>query len=315
MQIFLSDWLSEMESLPQTGVAWRRPSDGEMVHTAVSVTAAVSTDARSELQNTAKTSCPYCEIDAEKLESGKLVYRYQHGWNAEQRTHHRMTVQALDVTTHMLDLLLAGNHPVAKCHCVGVQGKSCLSKLPNFDIAHSFTPDFGRLLLQVGVELLLHPRSEGHCLADLKWRTRMVVNTELNAALVPPFAQKPNVFENVESWSCGQMLDWILLYSLPVLKNRREKTQLQHWACLVKAVHLLSLPAITEDDLDTAQNCINTFMLYLLKFYPEDVETLPVHLLTHLVEATRQLGPLWVTASNRFLETHQIIKVSFGLFP
>lgn len=140
------------------------------------------------------------------------------------------------------------------------------------------------------------------------------VNANLKAALVPPFVRASNFLDGLENWSSGQMLDWILHFSLPCLADKWSIARQQHWACLVKAVHLLSLSQVSEQQLQMAQECIDVFLRHLDHFYPKDALTLPLHLLTHLVEATRRLGPLWATASNRFHETHQVIKVGVFFF-
>jgi hypothetical protein len=51
----------------------------------------------------------------------------------------------------------------------------------------------------------------------------------------------------------------------------------------------------------------------LAHFFSGQAETLSVHLLTHLVEATRNLGPLWQTSSVRFQQSQHIIQVSFSI--
>jgi hypothetical protein len=66
------------------------------------------------------------------------------------------------------------------------------------------------------------------------------VKSAVSAALVPPFAVRPNLDAGVEKWSSGQMLDWVLHLSVPCLADKWRARKLQHWACLVQAVQLLS---------------------------------------------------------------------------
>lgn len=287
-------------------MAWTDQDGNAMPPLQVAVTAAVSADGISELQNTRPDYCPFCEIEGRCLVEGDVL-TYPFADARAPRDHARMDDQAWNV----YEKVMSGQmRPLTHAHVTGVLGRSCVSRLPRFDLVHSFSPDFGRLLLRVGTVLLLIPGTNGRRLSNITPGQQMTLDAELAAALLPPFARAPSFQEGVTSWSSGQMLDWILQFSLPCLVDKWPLCRLQHWACLVKAVHLLSLQMVTEDDLEVAQSCIDSFMAGMATYFPRQTETLPVHLLTHLVEATRFLGPLWKTSSNRFHVTHQIIQVS-----
>jgi hypothetical protein len=307
LNILFSDLLSQMKDLAENDLAWTDAEGYVMPPLCVAVVAAESADGISQLQNTNPDCCPYCEIEGKRLVvGGVLTYPFEDAQRARPRCQKRIAEQA-KWAKYFQGL------PSTHAYFAGVQGKSCVSDLPRFDVVRSFSPDLGRLLLSAFTDLLMIPGTNGRRLANITPGQQIALDIELAAALVPPFATAPSFQNGVASWSSGQMLDWIIQFSIPCLLDKWPQSRLQHWACLVEAVYLLSMQTVLEKDLEDAQRCLDAFMTGLAKYFPREAETLPVHLLTHLVEATRNLGPLWRISSNRFQHSHQIAKVFIKL--
>ena len=55
---------------------------------------------------------------------------------------------------------------------------------------------------------------------------------------------------------------WLLFYSLPT-------DYMHHFALLITSMHILLNTAISSDDIDAAENMLNTFFKYVPELYPE----------------------------------------------
>lgn len=57
----------------------------------------------------------------------------------------------------------------------------------------------------------------------------------------------------------SELRNWLMFYSLPVLKDILPNPYLTHYALLVTGVVLLSSESITTEDIATARSALNTF--------------------------------------------------------
>lgn len=57
----------------------------------------------------------------------------------------------------------------------------------------------------------------------------------------------------------AQLREWLLYFSLPVLKGMLPTSQLQHYSYLVTGAHIVHSDSISEDDLILAEQCFRKF--------------------------------------------------------
>ncbi len=109
----------------------------------------------------------------------------------------------------------------------------------------------------------------------------------------PPheFRRTPRSLEKTHKyWKASELRAWLLFYCIPILFKFLPCDYLHHLNLLVKAVHI---HIICYRDLSTAENMLTVFYKKIVDLYPQEICTMNVHSLIHLVQNVRNFGPLW----------------------
>lgn len=87
----------------------------------------------------------------------------------------------------------------------------------------------------------------------------------------------------------------------------------ENYLRLVTAIAILSAEEITEFDLVVANNLLHRFVREFQQMYGLRFCTITIHLLLHLVDCVRRLGPLWVYSCYEYEDINgQLLKVVHG---
>lgn len=87
----------------------------------------------------------------------------------------------------------------------------------------------------------------------------------------------------------------MLLFYLPVILDGLISAKyFNHFKLFSSAIYLLLQTSITQEQLQTADENIKSFVKELQELYDKEHMVMNVHLLTHLVDCVKQNGPLWV---------------------
>ncbi|PKC52968.1 hypothetical protein RhiirA1_447330, partial [Rhizophagus irregularis] len=99
--------------------------------------------------------------------------------------------------------------------------------------------------------------------------------------------------------------NWIILFSLPLLRKYLDKRHLQGWSNIVKAVKLCLEPVISEDQVDDVQQLLKKFLdyyerfvVYFREYYQHNSQRLAAcriifHYLLHVANCIKYCGPSW----------------------
>ncbi|CAB5302545.1 unnamed protein product [Rhizophagus irregularis] len=93
--------------------------------------------------------------------------------------------------------------------------------------------------------------------------------------------------------------NWIILFSLPLLKVYLDKRHLQGWANFVKSVKLCLEPEISEEQIDDVQILLKKFSdYYEREYYQNNGQCLAAckisfHYLLHVADSIKYCGPSW----------------------
>ncbi|KAJ1519177.1 hypothetical protein ONE63_011217 [Megalurothrips usitatus] len=167
----------------------------------------------------------------------------------------------------------------------GVKGPSLLSKIvPDIikctaiDIMHGVFLGVFKMLLN----LWLSPSFSG-----MPWSVShlfAVLDEKLCKIKSPSFAER----------SPRTLKQFMLYYSVPLLKNVLEEAYLKHHCLLVAAISLLSQDSISLGQIQTASALLASYVSEFARLYPLRYLGLNVHQLVHLADVTLELGPCWV---------------------
>lgn len=176
----------------------------------------------------------------------------------------------------------------------GVKTVSPLINMQQFNIVWSFVPDYmhcmllgvGRQFLTLWLERVGSPFYIG--------RMQAIIDERIKAIAPPKDVKRlPRPTTERKWWKAKEFENWLLYYSLPVLRGILDTRYLQHWACLVEALHIMLEPRISFSDLATAEALLLDFHIRAQILYGEECMTYNVHQLLHIGKSVRHWGPLW----------------------
>lgn len=297
MTSFLKPFVEECKSLSKTGLSWHDPSDKSIKNAKVYVLCATcDAVARPLLQNfkqyNGKYGCSHCLHPGQQVRKGNGTVRAYpfEGDMSELREH--------DTTLKIGEIAQNKGHSV-----LGIKGPSPIIDLPHFDLINSIVPDYMHCVL-LGI-----CRQMSTLWFDSKhykqpWyiglnTTR--VDRQL-LAIKPPstFSRSTRSITERKYWKAHEWQNWLLYYSLPVLKGVLPNKYLSHWALLVEGVGILLGSRINQADIDHAREALEVYVKSVAHLYGEDQMSFNVHSLLHLVNSVENLGPLWSHSAFMF---------------
>ncbi|KAE8738826.1 hypothetical protein FOCC_FOCC015685 [Frankliniella occidentalis] len=193
-----------------------------------------------------------------------------------------------------LSLLLKDNY-------LGFKGPTTLNKIsPDFirgcgiDSMHMLFGGIGKLNVKFFVD-------NTSAYSSLKCNLSKVMKETANSRLMqirPPhyMTRTPRSLHDVGSWQTSLHKSMLLHYGLPVLQGLISTMHMKHYSTLVAAVQYLNSDNVSHEDLLKAEQLITKYVAYFEDIYSRKFMTINVHLLLHLVEVVKDLGPLWVTS-------------------
>ena len=105
-----------------------------------------------------------------------------------------------------------------------------------------------------------------------------------------------SISEHLKYWKANELRSFLLYNGLPVLYGLLQDQYFEHYFYFVRAVYLLLLDSISEEQLTVAEQLLQQFCCKCSKLYEPRYETLNVHQLLLPVDNVRDLGPLFTTA-------------------
>ena len=106
--------------------------------------------------------------------------------------------------------------------------------------------------------------------------------------------------KDIKYWKASELRSFLLYYSAPLFKDRLPKKYFQHWLLLVEAFHILLKDALSENDLNTAEILLRSFVRDVGTLYGEICYTYNLHCLLHVCLLVRRWGPVWSTSAFIF---------------
>ena len=239
--------------------------------------------------------CPFCDSAGETVKTGEKGSTHVYPFNISSSTGHGKPRTHQETVTHAKNADRRALTGKAAPEC-GVKGTTWFMFLPKFDIIRGVAVDYMHCILLGVMKMLLHLwfdkqyRSEAFSISS-----RMKdVNLRLLSIKPPNFISRvPRSLEDLGHFKASEYKSFLLYYGLPCLLGILPDEYYQHFLLLVQAVFSLLKESITERDLKQASALLKHFCLNMSVFYGKRYETSNVHLLLHLVEKVRDLGPLW----------------------
>jgi len=109
----------------------------------------------------------------------------------------------------------------------------------------------------------------------------------------PSYTQAtPRSITEFNIWKAKEFINFILLYSLPLFHNLMPDKHYSHLTKLVVALEILLDKKVLRDQLPVAEKLLQDFVKDAAKLYSPAIMKSGMHELLHLVECTKEIGPL-----------------------
>ena len=122
----------------------------------------------------------------------------------------------------------------------------------------------------------------------------------------PPhdFTRPPrSIVSHLSYWKASEFRNWLLYYSLPLLKHFLPPLYLHHFSLLVCAMHILLQTDLSNAQCNAAEEMLQDFYKLLPELYGDLSCTMNAHSLIHIPYFVRHWGPLWSMSAFSF-ESH-----------
>lgn len=252
------------------------------------------------LQYNGEYACSFCEHPGISI-NGKIKYPNL-TTKLPLRTHSSI-LRSMEIIKRMKNKKI-NKKTMKTMGLKGIKGVSPLVAFKNFDLARSNGIDYlHNYLLGVTKSLLLFYTSPKYNKEPyyINKAGRDLLNKRLISLKLCLFiSRKPRSLLHLKLFKASEYRT-LLLYCLPVCLNGiLAPIYIEHLNLLSSALYKLLGKSITESDLADAKSKLNEFIQLYEKYFGESKMTLNAHLLTHISESVKALGPLWSFAMFGF---------------
>lgn len=181
----------------------------------------------------------------------------------------------------------------------GFKNVSVLILLNYFDIVLGFVPDYlHNILLGIGPQFVKYWCEQRY--PYTKSSTPVAtIDALLNNIKAPiQISRRSRPLSMRHFYKGREWENWLLYYSLPLLKQVLQKKYLVHWSKLVEAIHILLSTEVTVHAVNKANALLHEFVADVENLYGKQAMMYNVHQLLHVCESVTNWGPLW--AHNGF---------------
>lgn len=299
MDLFLKPIMKELISLKTNGLTVKCKKQQFKFDVSL-ICATLDAPAKSSVQNimlhSGYYSCSYCEQRGESIE-GYVKYPLQE--NLNQRNHE-------DAVKNMLlaqEINDNNSNKKVKSNVLGFKGLSPLIAAPGFDLINGFAIDYLHSICEGVVKHLLSLWFDTTNHAEDFYIKHSIekVNQNISKIQLPSeISRNPRTLLERHQWKANELRSWLLFYSVGALYGILGAKYLKHYAKLVAAIKIYLQKNITEHDLDSARNNLQSFVREFEGLYGKRNMRYNVHTISHMPECVENLGPLWAYSNFPF---------------
>lgn len=228
-------------------------------------------------------ACGYCLQEGEHFTKKGVKYP----WRDDR----------IDARTHDIFLDVIEKIWINESHMeYGIKGITPAISFDHFDLANSFGLDYLHCVLNGPFknmsEFWLNP-SKKHD-SYIMPKEQSLLNKRIREIKPCRYISRlPRSMEYRKLFKASECRS-LLLYYLPVVLNGFLKSKyLSHFKLLSESIYILLGTNISSQDLIVAESNLNIFVQQYEQLYGKLSMTMNIHLLTHLVQCVKNLGPLW----------------------
>ncbi|XP_033726096.1 uncharacterized protein LOC117315808 [Pecten maximus] len=257
--------------------------------------------------------CPYCMSPGESVKTSERGHTHAYPFDkstatghGETRTHQMLVEQGTAAEQDRLTGKVGNTF--------GVKGLTWFSFLPKFDMVRGVGIDYMHCVCLGVMKMLMSlwfDKSYRNELFSISGQLS-AVNERLLSIRPPTYITRlPRTLLDIGHFKATEYKSFMLYYSLPCLFGILPEEYFEHFLLLVQAMFILLSDHITGEQLLRAKKMLMHFSINVPALYGERYMTSNVHLLLHLTDKVRDLGPLWATSCFYFEDFNGQLRTLF----
>ena len=302
MLTFLNPLIEKLNSLNDRGIHVPDSAHGDINVRCMLFVATADLPARADLMNmkrfNGKCACHLCKSEGKGYGPNNIHRCWPFQQNLERRTHE--------------DQLTYASKATQRKAVMGVKGHSIFAKLLYpFDLIRSFAIDWMHCVCLGVVKYIMRLQmSDGNRDKPFYLGAKKASISRQLLSIKPPdiVGRLPRSVEDLKHWKATELKNWLLHYSVAVLRNKLNALYAFHWSLLVGAIGILCSDSISHEDLRHADSMLQDFVLLMGILYGPTQCTMNIHLLQHLAYYVSRRGPLWAYSCFAFESMNAFIK-------
>lgn len=193
----------------------------------------------------------------------------------------------------------------------GVMAMSCLVSLPKFKIIKGFGVDYMHCVplgvLRRILDFFINPKHHSRAFYLNKTKLALLEKKFLSIKPISEIKRKPKPLRHRSEYKANELRS-ILLYYFPVcLIGVLPSRYVNHFQQLSFAIYILLKSYISNDDLIKAEKYLKDFVHEFETIFGKSAMVMNIHLLTHIVESVKWLGPLWTQSAFPFERNNGVL--------
>lgn len=183
----------------------------------------------------------------------------------------------------------------------GIKKTACMVAATDFDLINGFGIDYMHCVLEGVLKKLLclwldsTHHKQNYYIKPTQQQTLSKRITSIKPII--EITRKPGPVSQRSEYKANELRTLLLYYLRYALTGLLDKRYVDHFQLLSAAVYTLLKDTILSEEIDEAENQLIQFSNDFEAFYGQHNVTMNIHLLRHLANAVRYLGPLWAQSS------------------
>ncbi|KAL7295017.1 hypothetical protein TKK_0011620 [Trichogramma kaykai] len=283
MSVFLQKFVDMLNVITTTGIPCKIKNKNITIRPFV-VSCCVDAPARAAVQGIKQFNgnygCNWCLHPGWK--DGAMLYPLR-SILPQLRTHQ-------ETVSIMLNVLEESEAPL------GIKYPSPLINLPNFDIIEGMIPDYMHCCLEgVAAKML------DYFLYYMVDKTIEELDDQIENIKPPNQLQRlTRPISERNDWKAREWENFVLYYSIPLLKKHLTKAKFNHWLLFVEGLYIILQDKIEIADLNRANNLFHQFVADMEETHGARAMTYNTHILLHMCRSVFNWGPVWANSTFCF---------------
>ncbi|CAH1263932.1 Hypp2800 [Branchiostoma lanceolatum] len=228
--------------------------------------------------------CNNCEDEGKSLKAGHRIWPYEGPVTLRTHSKYREYLSIVQASA-------TGNKPPVPHK--GIKGPCVLLLHEPFDM-QAFVVDWMHGVplgvLKTLASMWMGERNEVYYIGN---KLPLLDERLLGLQIPDDISHAPRSLADIQKWKASPLRDFLLHFSLVVLRGELNLEHYAHYTLLVEALSTLVSEAITDEQLHKAEIKLDVFCRTFEDLYGESAQTMNVHLLRHLPHFVRLYGPLF----------------------